>query len=153
MSTASIIVKKQRLVKKNFFRIYWFFKVFSTFPQAKLWKKFFSKAYFETLRDLVYYILYLRIQNTRFSNGKRFFQQLFSLNLWITFDILMTVMSILRFHRFHNDKYYVIHKLLTNLWITQKNPCKHCWNKEGYTPPIPEKSRVSACGDSVQKDF
>ena len=65
-------------------------------------------------------LLYIVFRDTKYTifPVEKFFSAVFSLNLWITFDILMTVMSIPMFHRFHKGQNYVIHKLCITMLIT-----------------------------------
>lgn len=97
MSTAPIIVKKERHVKKKFQRKGAYSLDFSTFPQENSENFSTKKEYLDVLRLHPLYLVYSIVYE--------FFWTSFSLNLWITFVILRTRMSFcahLEFHRFHN---------------------------------------------------
>ena len=106
MSTAPIIVKKERLVKKKFFKKPLFSADLFTFPQP-IRKKFSTKEeYLVFFKKVLLYLVY----NFIF----QFFWTSFSLNLWITFDILKTIMSFCAFLEIPQDSQlsaYVIHNL------------------------------------------
>lgn len=89
MSTAPIIVKKERLVKKKIFQKALFSADFPTFPQMLSKKFYIKKEYLVFFQKFLLYVVYSSIFH--------FFWTSFSLNLWITFAILKTILSFCAF--------------------------------------------------------
>lgn len=96
---------------------------------GKAVEKYFPKRIFWDFLRLD--LLYIVVETTKspMIARQKIFSATFLLNLWITFDILMTAMSFPPFHRIHKGKYYVIHKLLINLLITFQSCENRCWNR------------------------